>query len=57
MRNTVAVLGEHQKFSKLVSLENLASGKNCHINALKGNIEVEDIIAEFKVRNGGRNED
>lgn len=33
------------------------SGENCHINALKGNIGLENIIAEFKVRNGGRNED
>ena len=57
MRNTIAVLGEHQKLSKLVLLESLASGKNCHINALKGNIELEDIIAEFKVRERGRNED
>jgi phage FluMu protein gp41 len=57
VRNTIAVLGKHQKPSKLVSLENLASGKNCHINALKSNIELEDIIAESKVRDRGRNED
>lgn len=57
MRKTVAVLAEHQKFSRLVLLGNSASGENCHINALKGNIELEDIIAEFKVRNGSRNED
>lgn len=57
MRNTIAVLAEHQKLSKLVLLESLASGKNCHIDALKGNIELEDIVAEFKARNGGRNED